>query len=322
MQVILLVYIVSEMFISFYLQTQIMAENSGVDGVKRYTDIKSSIPIDSNRPPSPLYNGLMKDYDWIPLTFLNLILQSAFIPRTRILSTLLVSQAGLGKTTKLAYLRQFDFVEYSLDVTPKLLMSFLDSVNDGKKKFLVIPDYIATLGHNKKTIELARSIFRAMIDEGVIKISVFGMERDYKHTVNAGLISGITTDFMNMNSRIWKSDGFLSRFLPFSYSHTNETKTNVIDNKFLHKDTISEYSMSIKQKDVIEPTWASELDDKIRLISYSLIEPTLAPYRMYDQIVALCKSSAVLRDSKIIEQRDLDLVVKLSNYMNRVQHPL
>jgi hypothetical protein len=299
-----------------------MEKDDGVVDPEKHTDIKSSIPFGGNSPPSISYNGDMKNYDWIPLTFLNLVLQSAFIPNTRVLSTLLVSQAGLGKTTKLAYLRQFDFVEYSLDVTPKLLMSFLDAVNDNKKKFLVIPDYIATLGHNKKTVELARSIFRAMIDEGVIKVSVFGMERDYKHTVKAGLVSGITSDFMNMNSRMWKSDGFLSRFLPFSYSHTNETKVDVIDNKLINRDTISEYSMAIKQKDVVEPTRTRAIDAEIRLIAYSLIEPKDAPYRAYDQVVALCNSSAVLRDSKAVELRDIDLVRKLSNFMNRVQHPL
>lgn len=296
-----------------------MVENSRVVDANMYTD-NNSIPIQTNHPTSEIYNS--PKYDWVPLTFLNLIVQTGFIPNTRVCSSLLVSQAGLGKTTKLEYLRKFDFVSYELDITPKHIMNFLDAVNDDKKKFLVIPDYIATLGHAKKTTDLARSIFRAMIEEGVIKIDVFGMERDYKRKVKAGLISGITTDFMNMNSRLWKSDGFLSRFLPFSYSHTNETVQRVITNKRDNIDTISTFDMKIKIKDVVEPVRTVDIDKSIQLIAYRLIEPKEAPYRMYDQIVALCKASAVLRDSKTIESQDVDLVTTLSNYINRGALPL
>jgi len=278
------------------------------------------IHIDSSQiPTNP---PTLPNYDWIPLTFLNLELQTAFIPNTRIVSSLLVSQAGLGKTTKLEFLRKFDFVEYVLDITPKHIADFLDDVNDGKKKFLVIPDFIATLGHAKRTTELARSIFRGMTEEGIIKVSIFGMERNYKQPVKAGLISGITTELMNLNSRLWKNDGFYSRFLPFSYSHTPATKNKVLENKRDNINTISMFDMKIKTSNVIEPVRTVDIDNQIKLVTYQLLEPSDAPYRMYDQIVALCKSSAVIRDSATIEQRDIDLVMQLSGFINRRYQPL
>jgi hypothetical protein len=256
-------------------------------------------------------------YDWIPLTFLNLVLQTAFIPNTRILSTLLISHAGLGKTTKLEFLRQFEFIKYTLDITPKHIADFLDDVENGRSKFLVIPDYIATLGHSKKTTELARAIFRGMIEEGITSVDIFGMERHYKTKVKAGLISGITPEYFAENTRVWKSDGFLSRFLPFSYSHSNETRLKIIDNIRDKIDTIKSFSMQVKTKDVIEPIRTNDIDNMIRLITFGLIEPKEPPYRMYQQIIALCNASAVLRDSKEIEKIDIELVTMLSNYINR-----
>lgn len=279
-------------------------------------EVAEGIPYNIEYPNEPNPPSL-PNYDWIPMTFLNLVIQSSFIPNTRILSTLLVTQAGLGKTIKLEYLRKYDFVEYVLDITPKHIADFLDDVNDNKKRFIVIPDYIATLSHSKRTSELARSIFRAMIDEGVIKVSIFGMERDYKRKIKAGLISGITTDYMNMNSRQWKNDGFYSRFLPFSYSHSALTTETVLNNKRDNIDTVGLFDMKIK-KNVSEcPVRTIDIDNRIKLITYHLIDSTDAPYRMYDQVVSLCNSCAVLRDSKTVESQDVDLVLRLSNFINR-----
>lgn len=271
------------------------------------------LPIDSNHPTK---------YDWLPLTFLNLVIQTAFIPNTRILSTLLIANAGLGKTIKLDFLRQFDFVKYSLDVTPKHIAGFLDDVDSGKCKFLVIPDYIATLGHSKKTTELARSIFRGMIEEGIINVDIFGMERHYRQKVKAGLISGITPEYFAENSRIWKSDGFLQRFLPFSYSHTNDTTQRVLTNMRDRVDTIGSFKMSVKTKNIEEPVRTEEIDDKIKILTYTLLEPKEPPYRMYQQCVALCNANAVLRDSRQVEKEDVELVTLLSTYINRSQHPI
>jgi hypothetical protein len=261
-------------------------------------------------------------YDWLPLTFLNLVIQTGFIPNTKMLSTLLITKAGLGKTSKLDVLRQYDFIKYTLDITPKHLADFLDDVQDNKVKFLVLPDYIATLGHAKKTIELARTIFRGMIEEGISAVDIFGMERKFKFPIKAGLISGITPEYYNENTRVWKSDGFLSRFLPFSYSHSNESKMKIMDNIRDKIDTIQNYKMKLRTKDVIEPIRTKEIDNEIKLMAYGMLQPNDPPYRTYIQLIALCNASAVLRDSEQIEKPDIDLVTLLSNYINRTMTPI
>lgn len=261
-------------------------------------------------------------YDWIPLTFLNLVLQTAFIPNTKMLSTLLITKAGLGKTSKLDVLRQFDFVKYTLDITPKHLADFLDDCQDNKLKFLVLPDYIATLGHAKKTIELARTIFRGMIEEGITSVDIFGMERNFKTKVKAGLISGITPEYFNENTRVWKSDGFLSRFLPFSYSHSNQSTIKILDNLRDKIDTIASFKMNVRTKGIDEPIRKEEIDKEIKLIVYQMLQPNEPPYRTYLQVLALCNASAVLRDSPEIERIDLELVTLLSNYLNRNLIPI
>jgi len=271
--------------------------------------------IDDDRKRIPRVNS-------IPLAYLNLVLQSAFIPDTKIISTFLISNAGLGKSTHLSYLKKFDFVEYVMDMTPKYLADFLEEVSRQKKKFLVLPDFIACLGHNQRTVDLSRSIFRGMMEEGIEKIAIYGMNKDFGHTVNAGLISGITTSKIDENTARWKSDGFYSRLLPFSYSHSLATQDIVMDNFFTNTNPIDYVDMDII-KDCKTPRRSELIDMQIQLLAKGIAEPYVgAVYRPYNLIVALCNSSAVLRHSDKIEDVDVKLVSNLCGFINRKQNPI
>lgn len=275
----------------------------------------TGIVYDSNHPTS---------YDTIPMYFLALVIQSAFVPDTKMLSSLLIAKAGLGKTIKLEYLRRFKFVYYTHDITAKNLAHFLELVERGDKKFLVVPDYIATLGHAKKTIDLTRTILRGMIEEGINNIDVYGMEKHFNSKVKAGLISGITPEYFNENTRVWKNDGFLSRFLPFSYSHSPTTTTKIMDNIRDKVKNIDSLKININAKKRLKcPSRTSDIDNQIRLKAYQILDAKEdAPYRAYQQIVALCNSNAVIRNSDKVTQVDVDVVSHLLNFVNRRQVPI
>ena len=262
------------------------------------------------------------DYDRLPMRFMNLCLQTSFIPNTNPVSTLLIANAGLGKTSKLERLREFDFVKYTLDITPKILSDFLNEVSMGSKRFLVIPDYIATLGHAKKTVDLTRSIFRGMIEEGIQDIDVFGMTLHLRNKAIAGLISGITPEYFNQNTKVWRNDGFLSRFVPFSYSHSPVTTETVLSNMDNKINTIKDFKFEIV-KQCKEPTKTDIINDKIRILTYEILgdrrEP---PYRLYKQVTALCGANAILRGSEEITIDDVESLKALSKYINRGQFPI
>lgn len=261
----------------------------------------------------------------IPMTFLRLAIQSIFIPPLyKPISALLIAKAGLGKTLKLEKLRKFPFVYYTVDITPKKVLDFLDRVDKGEKKFLVIPDYIATLGHSRKTVDLFRSLMRSVIEEGLTDIDAYGLERHYTKKVRCGLISGITPEYFSQNSRIWKNDGFLSRFIPFSYSHTPITIEKVLERIRTNMGENQKFELKVKTKGVKEPFVNDDMDIRIKNIMYEsgLVAQGEAPYRAYIQISTLAKASAVLRDSKKVEIEDMDLVRALSQFINRKEPPI
>jgi len=262
-------------------------------------------------------------FDQPTIDFLNLVLQSAFIPNCKILSAFLITLPSLGKTTYLEITQHLDFIQFSNDVSPKPLFDFLDEVERGKKKFLVIPDFISTLAHNRNTVDNTRSILRSMIEEGFKSSDFYGMQRHYSVPVKAGLISGITVDKVNENTGKWKSDGFYSRFLPWSYSHSHPTSQSIIKDKLDGARPIKEIKFTI-YKNPVEPTLDELMKEKIKVLAYQITQDKYvgAVYRPIEQILSLVKGNAVLRESKKVEQEDIDKITLLSLWINRVQNPI
>lgn len=260
-------------------------------------------------------------HDVVPLIFLKLVLQSAFIPNTKQLSTLMIAKAGLGKTIKLDHLRKNPYVYYTVDITPKHFIQFLSKVHERKKKYLVIPDYIITLGHAKKTKDLLRGHLRAMMEEGCQDNDAYGLEYHFPYPIKGGLISAITPEYFASSSKIWKKDGFLSRFLPFSYSHSPETTKQVLDNIRNKNNPIINFGMKVRTTGVKEPVRTEDIDNQIRLMAYEIAggEP---PYRPYLQMISLCNSSAVLRESLRVEKEDIELIRSLLVFINRKETPI
>jgi hypothetical protein len=279
------------------------------------SDTKFSIISKGNYPT--------RVFDQPTIDFMNLVLQSAFIPNCKILSAFLITLPSLGKTTYLEITQHLDFVQFSNDISPKPLFDFLDDVERGKKKFLVIPDFINTLTHNRNTVDNTRSILRSMIEEGYKSSDFNGMQRHYSFPVKAGLISGITVDKVNENTGKWKSDGFYSRFLPFSYSHSPNTGQAIIKDKLDGQTPIKEIKFKIN-KDPEEPTLDELMKEKVKVLSFQIAQDKYvgAVYRPIEQILSLVKGNAILRDSRKVEQEDIDKITFLSTWINRMQNPI
>lgn len=262
-------------------------------------------------------------FDQPTIDFLNLVLQSGFIPNSKILSSFLITMPSLGKTTYLEITQHLDFVQFSNDISPKPLFDFLDEVERGKKKFLVIPDFINTLTHNKNTVDNTRSILRSMIEEGFKSSDFYGMQRHYSIPVKAGLISGITVDKINENTGKWKSDGFYSRFLPWSFSHSIPTSESIVRDKLDGARPIKSIRFRIN-KTPIEPTLDELMKEKVKNLAFQIAPRTYsgAIYRPIEQMLSLVKGNAILRDSAKVEQQDIDKVLSLAMWINRSQNPI
>ncbi len=252
------------------------------------------------------------------LQMLNLVLQTAFLKSCpKPISLLLIGKPGIGKTRLLSPLAKLKEVSYINDITPKYLVEFLEKAKRGEKKFLAIPDFTNPTSHGKNTRTNLIGIMRSMTEEGIVDLSAYHLEFKADFPVRAGLITATTLDSYQSFKKSWKGTGFLSRLLPFSFSHSPQTKQQIMDNIDARKpDVIDKVTFKInKDPPVIR---ASEvLLRQLRVYEELLSKSTGSlPYRQQIQLNALTEAHAVLRCDIEVKQEDIDSIAWLLNWIN------
>jgi len=248
----------------------------------------------------------------------NLVVQTAFLKSCpKPISLLLIGQAGIGKTRLLSPLSKLREVSYVNDITPKYLVEFLGQAKNGKKRFLVIPDFTNCMSHGKSTRNTLIAILRSMTEEGVSDLSSYHLEFKSEKPVRAGLITATTSSSFEMFHRAWKGTGFLSRLLPFSFSHciaTTEGIMDAIDSK--RTDPILDVKLSVVRKP--KPVICSEvLLRQLRVCEEMLSKSTGSlPYRPQVQLNSITEALATLKGERAVSQEDIDTVFWLSKWIN------
>jgi hypothetical protein len=235
------------------------------------------------------------------------------------LSLLLLGIAGAGKSRLLKTLRPLRFVTYLDDATPTYLVKFLEKAKTGKKRFLVFPDFLnLTTSHGQKTKGTSMAILRTMVEDGVTDLSDFGLKfESKKFPVKAGLITATTIGSFQEFMERWKTTGFLSRLIPFSFTHSTATQTRIIsnlENKIedtlrKHEYIINKYPQPIKTSSV--------LLHQLSVYGEALGKDTRAmPYRADIQLHALAEALAIIEGCNELTQKHVDKIVSLLHYVN------
>jgi hypothetical protein len=216
-------------------------------------------------------------------------------------------------------LRKLKEVTYVNDITPKYVIPFLDDVDNGKKKFLATPDYISCLSHGKATRATLNSILRSMIEEGVTDLSDYGLNwkcKDINKPAKAGVITAITRSSLADVIKSWLKDGFLSRFLPVSYTLSPQTELSILNRITQNfKDDIGDYKYIINKRP-LEIEVKPEYSQQLYALSRNLADQTNSyPFRQQKMLQALAMSSAILRKDTEVNQTDLNMIFELSRYL-------
>jgi hypothetical protein len=214
-------------------------------------------------------------------------------------------------------LRKLKEVSYVNDITPKYLVDFLEKVKKCEKKFLVVPDFTNCMSHGKSTRNTLVAVLRSMTEEGVVDLSSYHLEFKADKPVNAGLITATTSSSFGDFHRAWKETGFLSRLLPFSFSHCVATTKGIMDAIDSRKaDPIEDVKFSVvrKPKTVACP---EILLRQLRVCEELLSRSTGSlPYRQQVQLNAITEALATLKGESVVTQEDIDIVVWLSKWIN------
>ena len=135
--------------------------------------------------------------------------------------------------------------------------------------------------------------------------------------VRAGLITATTHSSYNEFKRQWKGTGFLSRLLPFSFSHSAETTRNIMNSIDARLPDLIEnvrFKVVRKPKDVVCP---EHLLRQLRAYEELLSRSSGSqPYRHQIQLNSITEVLAVLRGKNEVNQEDIDTIAELSNWIN------
>jgi hypothetical protein len=248
----------------------------------------------------------------------NLVLQTAYLKSSaKPLSLLLIGKPGIGKSRLLSPLAKVKEVSYVNDITPKYLVDFLGKVKSGEKKFLVIPDFTNCMSHGKNTRNTLVAVLRSMTEEGVVDLSDYHLEFKSDVPVRAGLVTATTNSSYEEFRTTWKGTGFLSRLLPFSFSHSVATVKGIMDAIDSGKpDPIERVKLSVKRKPqaVYCPDY---LLRQLRVYEELLSKSTGSlPYRQQVQLKAITEAHVVLRGDKSLTQEDINVIANLLNWIN------
>jgi hypothetical protein len=173
------------------------------------------------------------------------------------------------------------------------------------------------MSHGKNTRTTLVAVLRSMTEEGVVDLSDYHLEFKSDSPVRAGLITAITESSYQEFNRAWKSTGFLSRLLPFSFNHSVATTGRIMDDIDAKRpDPVPELELRVKKK--ATPVLCTDhLLRQLRAYEDSLSRSTGSlPYRHQIQLNAIAECLAVLRGGRELTQLDIDTVARLSKWIN------
>lgn len=264
-------------------------------------------------------SDLVASWEKYPNQMLALTLQTAYLKDRQPVNVIFIAPPGIGKSTLLSSTKDLPFVTYVNDMTPKYLVKFMELVDEGKKKYLIIPDYgIMVSGHSEHTRATYQGVLRDGIDNGIMDLSSFGLEFRSKSPsgrTRFGFITAITQSSFNENAYLWRSSGFLSRLLPFSFDHTPTTQQTISDNVD-RRIPFNVHKLDINKK-VRQITSDPALLKQLRPYETLLADQAGSkPYRQTLQLSTFAESAVALRRGDTLEQRDIDTVADLCQYIN------
>lgn len=145
------------------------------------------------------------------------------------LSVMLIAPPESNKTRILRCFGELKFVKYVTDMSAKPLIEFLKDAVNGKYTHIIIPDFIKVVSHNKNVVDAVISTLNALIEEGIQKSMFYGQEIELPKNVRCGILTSITPSLYAEHFKGWNDIGFVTRFLPISYTYSDVTIENIMN---------------------------------------------------------------------------------------------
>lgn len=232
-------------------------------------------------------------------------------------SVMLVAQQESAKTEMLKYFRGTSTLAYISDLTSRGLLTHKDAIERGKIRHLVLLDLVRIISHGRTVQERTFQTLAALMEEGESETLDAGGSSKWNDFPRIGCLMALTPAFFKSKRGRWRETGFMTRFLPVSFTYSEDTKHTV--HKFIaagyqlpapHPEKLPEFASQVSMPDKISRTIisrAEELGDTMRTYGF----------RYQKSMRALAKAQALLNKRGVVTDADLGKVLSWSEFFTQ-----
>jgi len=247
---------------------------------------------------------------------------SGFVEKEQPISIILVSDPEAGKTKILSSFSKMTNVAYLTDATAYgIYRDILPKIKEEKITTIIIPDLLKPLSRMESTVKNLITFFNALIEEGVVDMSIyykaFESSETEKIALRCGLITAITKDELFDMRHRWLKLGFMSRVMPVSYAYSKLTQQQIME-FIMHeehlKDNGSLFKLPKKKHKIKLPY---DIAQKMSMYTYQLSNvKNVYGFRLQRQFQALLKASALEDNRRKVTEKDLKKIAPMMEYIN------
>jgi len=255
------------------------------------------------------------------------------------LSIILIAHPESAKTKIIQKFKSKHTIEAS-DLSAKPITDvIIPLLEKNELHHILIPDMIKVLAHKSTTVDATMTFLNALMEEGIKSQLFFGQQFYMKKRHKCGLITSCTFDYYYKIFRKWHDIGFLSRFLPISFTYSKPT---IVDINFqISRNNFFTEITNIKKIAKKHITIPNDIADKISFIVNEVVSGQLKDtiriqvrggkkryykiemygFRLHRQIRKLLQSITLMKGKNVCQWEDMNELYKLIDYIRLPKNP-
>ena len=220
-----------------------------------------------------------------------------------------------GKTVILNKFAFISSVKVSTDFNTFHFSEYATEYQMGLKRTLIFPDFLKIVKKKYSAQANAIGILNSIIEEGWVGKLPLG--QIVNQPIHANVLTALTESELEDRRYKWTRMGFLSRFLPLSYTYKPQTSTLIrsyIKDRLYHQDAPCNFDVPKADVDVVLP---SRIADKIEKITLNIgKEENILGFRLQRQLQVLAMANALACQRTVVTEDDFKVVEMVSSFVN------
>jgi hypothetical protein len=237
-------------------------------------------------------------------------------------SIMIISNVEGGKSLLTSQFMGNDGVRFMHDATAYgILKAYKQDLIKGKIKHFIFPEFIFPLSRQKETVNSFLAFLNGLVEEGIKEIQTYATKIILPKPIRAGVIACLSRDEFQWRKNYWCSIGFLSRFLPVSYSYSKRVEDAIFEAIFSQESEVRDIKFKFHRGRVKLPQeMARQLKPIAKVIAQDCSRDDktkkLAGFRAQIGLQRMVKGIALARGKSTVTQAEVDRLNELSRYLN------